>query len=171
MFPRISKTFTVLTLTSLLALPAAAVDLDSIAYVNVVEGITIVEVSALDFGDVALANGTLTVSTAGIVTDPNFLSYNGASIGQAVFTLTVVPGAAYDISFVENLPVVGLILNNFQASIDGAADVVGSDTFLGVSIANQASTMNVGADLTVDSATASIGDNQSIGYRVTVSFN
>ena len=171
MFPRIPTTITTLMIAGLLALPAGAVDLDSFAMVDIVEGITITEITALNFGDVALNDGTITITTAGTVSDPEYLSFDATNASQGVFTLSVIAGAAYDISFVENLPVVGLTLDNFQINIDGGANVVGANSFLGVTLPAQLSTMNLGADLTVNAATASLGDNQAIGYRVTVNFN
>ena len=56
-------------------------------------------------------------------------------------------------------------------SVLRGADEAGADNFVAVTLANQSSTLNVGADLTVDSATASLGDNQTIGYRISVNFN
>lgn len=150
---------------------AGAVDLDTVAYVTMVEGITIVEDTALNFGDVALNDGTVTIGTDGSVTDPNFISYDATNVSQGIFTVTAIAGGTYDISLMENIPVVGLLLNNFHLSIDGGADEVGTDTFLGVTLANQISAFNIGADLTVDSANAVLGANQTIGYRLTVNFN
>lgn len=171
MFPRMSTALITLTMTSLLAFPAAATDLDSFALVDIVEGITIIETTALNFGDVALNTGTITVTTAGTITDPDFLSFDATNVSQGVFTLSVIAGNAYDIDLVENLPVPGLTLDNFRINIDGGANVAGSDNFTAVTLSNQLSTMNVGADLTVDAASASLGDNQSIGYRISVNFN
>lgn len=150
---------------------AGAVDLDTVAYVSMVEGITIVENTALNFGDVALNDGTVTIGSDGSITDPNFLSYDGTNVSQGVFTVTAIAGGTYDISLMENVPVVGLLLDTFTLSIDGGADEVGTDTFLGVNLPNQNSTFNIGADLTVDSANAVLGANQTIGYRLTVNFN
>jgi hypothetical protein len=171
MFPRISTSLTALMLVGLVAFPAVAADLDSFAYVTIVDGITIVETTALDFGEIALADGTITVTTAGAVLDPDFLSFSSVTASQGIFELTVVPGGSYDISLLENVPAAGLTLNNFQINIDGGADEVGSDNFLGVTLPNQISDLNVGADLTVDALNASLGANQTIGYRISVNFN
>ncbi len=74
-------------------------------------------------------------------------------------------------SLAENVPTLGLVLDNFHVNIDGGVDEAGADNFLGVTLTNASSTLNVGADLTVDSATATLGANQTIGYRLTVIFN
>ena len=171
MFRRTTTTLAALMTFGLLAIPAGATDLDSFALVNIVEGITITEQTALNFGDIAMNSGTVTVTTAGTVTDPDFLSFDATNVNQGVFGLSVIAGSAYDISLVENAPVVGLTLDNFQINIDGAANEAGANSFLGVTLTNALSTLNVGADLTVDAATASLGANQSIGYRLSVNFN
>jgi Domain of unknown function (DUF4402) len=171
MFSRKQTIPLALVITGLLAAPAAAADLDTLALVDIVEGITITEVTALNFGDVALNNGTITIGTAGTVTDPNFLSFDATNVSQGVFTVNAIAGSAYDINVIENVPAVGLTLDNFRINIDGGADEAGVNTFVGVTLANQASTLNLGADLTVDSATASLGDGQTIGYRISVNFN
>ena len=155
----------------LMALPAGAADLDTLALLDIVEGITITETTALNFGDVALNNGTLTVGTDGTTTDPNFLSFDPTNVSQGIFTIAAISGSAYDISLLENVPVAGLTLDNFRINIDGAADEAGANTFVAVVLSNASSTLNVGADLAIDSATASLGDGQTIGYRVTVNFN
>jgi Domain of unknown function (DUF4402) len=171
MFPRMKTTFFTMMMTGMLALPAVAVDLDTNALLDIVEGITVVQTTALNFGDVAMNDGTITVSTVGTLTDPNFISYDGTNISQGVFDVTAIAGATYNIDLVETVPAVGLLLENFRLNIDGAPDEVGVDSFIGVTLPNQNTTMNVGADLTVDSATATLGDNQTIGYRIAVNFN
>ena len=171
MFPSKATLLPGLILMSLLAGSAAATDLDTVALVDLVEGITITETAALNFGDVAMNDGTLTINTDGTVTDPGFMSFDAALASQGIFNVVAIAGSSYDISLLENVPVVGLTLDNFRINIDGGADEAGSDTFVGVTLANVTSVLNVGADLTVDTATASLGDNQQIGYRVTVNFN
>ena len=171
MFPRTTTAFVTMMMMGLLAFPAAAADLDTSALLDLVEGITITETTALNFGDVAMNNGILTVSTAGTVTDPDFLSFDPTNVSQGIFDIGAIAGSSYDISILETIPVVGLILDNFQMNIDGGADEAGADNFIGVTLVAQSSTLNLGADLTVDSAQASLGDNQTIGYRVTVNFN
>jgi len=171
MVSRTKTTFTALILTGLFAIPAGAADLDTSALLDIVEGITVTEGTALNFGDVALNNGTMTVATDGGVTDPNFLSFDAANVSQGIFTIGAIAGSAYDISITETVPVVGVILDNFTINIDGAADEVGANSFVGVTLTAASSTLNLGGDLTVDSATASLGANQTIGYRVSVNFN
>ncbi len=171
MFARTRTTLMILLFTGLLAFPAGAVDLDTSALLDIVEGITVTEITALNFGDVALNTGTLTVATSGGLTDPDFLSFNATNVSQGVFTIDAISGSGYDITLIENAPVAGLILDNFQINIDGAADEAGANTFVGVVLVNSSSTLNIGADLTVDAATAILGDNQTIGYRISVNFN
>ncbi|MBU8870834.1 MAG: DUF4402 domain-containing protein [Gemmatimonadales bacterium] len=171
MFPRMPIALMTLMIIGLLVLPAGAADLDTFALLDIVEGITITETTALNFGDVALNNGTLTVDTDGTTTDPNFLSFDPTNVSQGIFTIAAIAGSAYDITLLENVPVAGLTLDNFRINIDGAADEAGTDTFVAVVLANASSTLNVGADLVVDSTTASLGDGQVIGYRITVNFN
>ena len=73
-------------------------------------------------GDVALNDGTITIGTTGSVTDPNFLSFDATNASQGIFTVTAIAGSGYDISLLENVPVVGLTLDNFHINIDGGAD-------------------------------------------------
>ncbi len=155
----------------LLAQTAAAVDLDVVAHVEIVEGIVLVEDTAINFGEVALADGTVTVPTDGNVSDPDFISFDATNVSAGIFTVTATAGATYDITLVENVPVVGLALDIFRLSIDGGADEAGSDIFPGIVLAAQISTFDIGADLMVDQATASVGPGQTIGYRFTVDFN
>ncbi len=158
-------------LVCLAAGPAGAVDLDTNAIVGIVEGINITEDTALNFGDVALNDGTLTLATDGTTLDPAFILFDATNTTQGVFTVTAVAGGSYDIGLAENVPIVGLTLDNFHLNIDAGVDEAGADNFVGVTLANPTSTLNVGADLTVDSATALLGAGQTIGYRVSVIFN
>ncbi len=171
MSPWTKTTIFGLILCGMFTVPAGATDLDTTAILDIVEGITVAETSALNFGDVALNNGTLTVGTDGAVTDPNFLSFDAANVSQGIFSIGAIAGSAYDIAILENVPAVGLTLDNFKVNIDGGADEAGANTFVGVTLSAASSALNLGADLTVDSATASLGDNQTIGYRVSINFN
>lgn len=168
---RTKTTLTTLILAGLFAIPAGAADIDTSALLDLVEGITVTETTALNFGDVALNNGTLTVSTAGAVTDPNFLSFDATNVSQGIFTIGAIAGSAYDITVIENVPVVGVTLDNFKINIDGAADEAGANSFVGITLSAASSTLNLGADVTIDALTASLGDNQTIGYRLSVNFN
>jgi len=168
---RTKTTLTTLIFTALIAIPALATDLDTTAILDIVEGITVTETSALNFGDVALNTGTMTVGTDGAVTDPDFLSFDAATVSQGVFSINAIAGNAYDIVITENVPAVGLILDNFQINIDGGADEAGANSFIGVTLSAATSTLNLGADITVDALTASLGDGQTIGYQVSVNFN
>ena len=138
---------------------------------DIVEGISVTQTTALNFGDVALNNGTLSVATDGGITDPDFLSFDAASVSQGIFTINAVAGSAYDVAITETAPVVGVILDNFTINIDGGADEAGANTFVGVTLSAASSVLNLGGDITIDAATASLGSNQTIGYRVSVNFN
>ena len=94
MFSRMLITPVILMITGLLAFPAGAVDLDTLALVDIVEGITITETTALNFGDVALNDGTITIGTTGSVTDPNFLSFDATNASQGIFTVTAIAGSS-----------------------------------------------------------------------------
>ncbi len=171
MFPKMITILMTFCIITLAAVSAWAVDLDTFAYVDIVDGVTITETTALNFGDVALNDGTISVDTGGLINDPDLLSYDASSASQGVFSITCIAGSAYDVTITETIPVVGLILDNFQIRIDGAADEAGANTFVGITLSNAVSALEIGADLTVDAAAASIGDNQTIGYRLQVNFN
>jgi hypothetical protein len=171
MYPKIITLLMTLCIIALTAVSVHAMDLDTTAFVDIVDGISITETTPLHFGDVALNDGTISVDTGGIVSDPNTISFDPSAASQGLFAVTSIAGGVYDISLAETIPVVGLLLDNFQISIDGAADEVGANSFVGVTLINAISALEVGADLTVDSAAASVGDNQAIGYRLQVNFN
>ena len=171
MVSRTKTTLTALISIGLFAVPALAADLDTTALLDIVEGITVTEGTALNFGDVALNDGTMTVATDGGITDPDFLSFDAANVSQGIFTIGAIAGSAYDIAITETIPVVGVILDNFTINIDGGADEAGANTFVGVTLSAASSTLYLGGDITIDSATASLGANQTIGYQVSVNFN
>jgi len=171
MFSKMNLSLMTLCIFVLASVSAQALDLDTSAFVDIVDGITITEVSALHFGDVALNDGTISIGTSGAVSDPDLLSFDATGSSQGVFSITAIAGASYDISLTETIPVVGLTLDNFKLSVDGAADEAGAGTFAGLTLANAITGLEMGADLTVDAAAASVGDNQAIGYRLQINFN
>ena len=69
---------------------AGAVDLVTSATVDIVEGITVAQTQALNFGVLVLNNGTVIVSAEdGSTTDASFLISDATNIAQGVFELTV----------------------------------------------------------------------------------
>jgi len=154
----------VATALLVLAAPAQAIDLDTNAVVNIVEGIEIVEDQQLNFGTLALNSGTLSISSAGVVSDPNNLTADGTSQREALFTVTSVTGSVLDVTLVPGTPPTGLLLQAMQFDFDGTT--VNPHTMAGPS-----ATLAVGAEIVIDRTSANTGNGQTLPYTVTVAFN
>ncbi len=144
--------------------------LDTTAHVELIEGIAIAETAQMDFGIVAVATGTLTVSTTGVLTDLNIISFDASAVAAGEFDVSCVAGATYDITLTDNSNSVGLGLSNFAISIDGAADEAGASPWTAV-FANANTVLTVGADLDVDASASPAYADYNLDYRVEIVFN
>lgn len=118
----------------------------------------------MDFGQLADKDGSVVLGLTDLITsDPSYISYGGAPY-SGICTITGDPGVGVDISM-SSTPNSGFSLSNFVTS-EGSAPLVnviidGTGTLV----------LTIGATLTVDAATASIGPGQVISYTITSTYN
>lgn len=163
-------TLTILAIVALSATGAQAFDLATTAAVEVVEGITAVQVTAMDFGQVADHDGALVLATdpTTSMTDASFISFDPTGYTPAVFDVTGIIGASLNASFTDTDAADGLALSTFTVSLDG-----GTTDELALATITQVAgtdTWNVGCTLTVDAATAVVGV-AAVGYTMTIVLN
>jgi len=163
------KTVSTLVFVTMCAVNVMAFDLPVSAAVEVVEGISLAQVTQMDFGQVADHDGALTVTTDAAVamTDPNFISFDPTGYTPGIFTCTSIIGASVNASFVDTDDVAGLNLSAFAVSVNGAAD---EGNLLAITQVTTADTWNVGATLTVVALDAVVGVHAP-GYTITVVLN
>ena len=161
------KTLTVLTLVTLTATSAFAFDLPTTAAVEVVEGLTITQLTGMDFGQVADFDGVLVLATDPTtpLTDGDHISFDPAGYTPAIFEVTSIIGATLNATITDTDAADGLALSVFKVSLNaGGADeaditaitqVAGTDTW------------HVGCTLTVDADAALLGATD-VDYNVNV---
>lgn len=164
------KTLTILAVALSFASGAQAFDLVTSAAVEIVEGITITEVTGMDFGQVADHDGDLVLATnpASPMTDGDFISFDPTGYTPGIFTVDSIAGADVNASFVDAADVAGLTLSAWTISLDGGSTDEGTIASI-TQIAAQ-DTWNIGATLTVAAATAVVGA-ATPGYTITVTLN
>lgn len=160
------------TLTRLLAIgaalgvfagPAAAVDLTTNGLVTIVEGITMTETQQLNFGTVVLNSGVLSISTAGVVTDASNLTADGTSQAEGQFTIDSPSGVTIAVTLSPGATPAGLTLGSMNFDMNGTT----TNPYTTVAASTP---LLVGASLTVDRASASVGASQQLPYTVSVTF-
>jgi hypothetical protein len=164
------KTLTILAVVSLTATGALAFDLPTTAAVEVVEGITVAQVTGMDFGQVADHDGALVLDTdpAVAMTDAAFISFDPTGYTPGIFTVTSIIGASLAATFTDTDAADGLALGTFTVSLDaGVSDEANLATI--TQVANN-DTWNVGCTLTVAAATATVGV-QAVAYTMSVVLN
>ena len=164
------RTLTILAIVALSATGASAFDLATTAAVEVVEGISAVQTTEMDFGQVADHDGDLVLSTdpGTAMTDASHISFDPTGYTPAIFDVTSIIGASINASFADTDAADGLALGTFAVSLDGGTSdeadltditqVAGTDTW------------NVGCTLTVDAATAVVGV-AAVAYTMTIVLN
>jgi hypothetical protein len=161
------RTLTILALVAFSATSAQALLVTSAANVEVVEGVVVAEVTAMDFGQVADKDGVLVLSTnpATAMTDADGISFDPTGYTPGIFTVTAPIGAAVSAVFADVDDVAGLNLSAWTVSNDGGSANQGNLTAI-TQIASS-DTWNIGASLTVVAADAGIG-SATPGYTITV---
>ncbi len=161
------KTLTVLALVALTATTAMAFDLPTTAAVEVVEGLTIAQVTGMDFGQVADFDGALVLATdpGTAMTDAAHISFDPTGYTPAVFSVTSIIGATLNATITDTDAADGLALSAFKVSLDGGgadeADITAITQIAGTD------TWNVGCTLTVDADAALLGA-QDVDYNLNV---
>lgn len=149
---------------ALMAGNASAVDLASTATVTIVEGITITETAALNFGTLVLNNGDVVVATNGNVTDASSLTSDGTSQQPATFDVDSISGVDLDVNITPDAAANGLTLGTMTFDFEG-------DSANPVTSGGAGDVLTVGGTLTVDRTQASVGASQTMGFTVSVTFN
>ncbi|MCH6561610.1 MAG: DUF4402 domain-containing protein [Myxococcales bacterium] len=130
--------------------------------VDVYAALGVSETTELDFGLVALENGTITLGLSDSITsDTNGISYGG-TIASGVYTVTGEASTTVSISLAGSSSS-GLTIGTFTSS---EADL--GTVSLGAGGSNA---VTLGADLTVAQGPASTGDDQALNFTITVNYN
>ena len=150
---------------------AGAVELITNAQVDIIEGITIAQTGALNFGVLVLNNGTVVVSAEdGSTTDASNLISDGTNIAQGVFDVTSTSGSDISVTCTSGTQPAGIVLDAFTA------DWVGADTEAAVpvsrTLAAATEEVEIGASITIDRTTAEAtsGTPVNLPYTVSVTF-
>jgi len=147
---------------------AFAVDLSTNALVTIVEGLAIAETTALNFGQLALNNGTVVVAAAdGATTDAANLIVDNTNVTQGVFAVTGLTAWDVQVDCTAGTMPAGLTLSTFTAdwADAGAAGAVPHTRTMAADSEN----VEIGASLAVDRTTASTGA-ATLPFTVSVTF-
>jgi len=118
----------------------------------------------MDFGQVADNDGSIVLGLGDAITsDPSFIHYGGSPY-SAICTITGDPDTAVDIS-ISTVASNGLSLGTFTSS-EGAIPLIGVNLDSGGELV-----LTIGATLSVNAATASVGPGQTISYTITTIYN
>ncbi|MBD3222964.1 DUF4402 domain-containing protein [bacterium] len=147
---------------------AFAVDLSTNALVTIVEGLSVTESTALNFGELALNSGTVIVAAEdGSTTDASSLITDAASVSQGVFAVVGLTGWDIQVDCTAGAMPAGLTLSAFTADwADAAAEGAVPQTR---TMAADSENVEIGASLAVDRTTATTGAAQ-LPYTVSVTF-
>lgn len=163
--------FSILALVLMaLASSAGAVDLVTNAQVDIVEGITIAQTGAMNFGVLVLNNGTVVVAAAdGSTTDTDNLISDATNIAQGIFDITSTEGADLTVSCAGGTQPNGITLDTFTASWAAQAE---SGVPVTRTLAATTEELEVGASITIDrtTAVATSGTPVDLPYTVSVTF-
>ncbi len=118
----------------------------------------------MDFGQLADKDGTVTLGLADSITsDPSLIHYGGSPY-SGIYSLTGDPSTLVDIS-VSTSSSNGFTLASFISS-------EGNLPLIGVTLDGSGNlVLTVGATLTLDSATATVGSGQSVSFTITSTYN
>jgi len=146
---------------------AFAVDLDTTALVTIVEGLSLVQDTAMNFGELVLNNGAVEIAADdGTTVDADFLITDGTEISQGLFTVTGQTDWLIQVDATAGVMPAGLTLATFEFSWGGAAGAVAPANYEMVA---DTATLGVGATLTVDRTSAALGAT-TLPYNVEVLF-
>ena len=160
-----------LALATVVATSALAIDLVTNAQVEIVDGITFNQTTALNFGVLALNNGSVIVAAPdAAVTDVNNLMVDNTDVSQGIFSVVGTAGADLSVDCAVGAMPTGITLGTFTAdwADAGAAVPVPADRTL----AAATEALEIGATITVDRATASTtgGTPANLPYTISVTY-
>ncbi|MEZ4389269.1 MAG: DUF4402 domain-containing protein [Candidatus Krumholzibacteriia bacterium] len=147
---------------------AFAFDLATNALVEIVEGLSVSETTALNFGQLALNNGSVVIDPEdGSTTDAANLILDATDVSQGVFAVTGLTAWDVQVDCTAGAMPAGITLGTFTAdwADAGAAGAVPHTR----TMAADAENVEIGATLTVDRTTASTG-SATLPYTVSVTF-
>ncbi len=126
--------------------------------------VSILSDQLMDFGQLADKDGSVVLGlTDEITSDPDFIHYGGSEY-SGICTISGDPSTAVDIS-ISTTPANGLTLSTFTSSEGGLPLISVLLDPSGELV------LTIGATLTVDAATASIGPGQTVSYTITSTYN
>lgn len=153
------------------ATTAAAVDLVTSAAVEIVEGISVVQTTQLNFGVLARNSGSVTVAAAdGAVADPDHLVVDATAISQGIFDVASINGADVIADCTAGVMPAGITLSDFTVDwADAGAEAVVPATR---TLAADDEVLEVGAMITIDETTVQLtgGTPVDLPYTLTVVF-
>ena len=142
--------------------PGYAVDFAQNGKVEVITALNVTESTELDFGAVADNDGTITLNlTDTISADPSGI-HKGGTAASGHYTVTGEPNKSVTIGFAGSTAN-GLTIGSFTTSQADPNNVAlgGAGSVL----------ITIGADLTVDAATATEGSDHLLSFTVSVTYN
>jgi len=147
---------------------AFAVDLSTNALVEIVEGLSLAETTALNFGQLALNTGDVVIAAEdGATTDADFLIVDNTNLSQGVFAVTGLTNWDVQVSCTAGSMPAGLTLATFTADwADAGAEAAVPATR---TMAADTENVEIGATLSVDRTTASTGA-ATMPFTVSVTF-
>ncbi len=141
---------------------AAAVNFPHDGHVNVFATLGVGETQDLLFGVVTDVDGTVTLDTSDTITaDPNGI-HAGGTVASGDYDITGEANQTVAVTLTGSTTN-GLAIGTFTTN---QADLATVPLGAGGSVV-----LTVGADLTVDSATATTGANQPLNYTIAVAYN
>jgi hypothetical protein len=155
-----------------LAGSAGAVDLVTNAQVDIVEGLSVSQTQALNFGVLVLNNGNVVVDAeAGAATDADNLIFDNTDIAQGVFDVTSVNGADITATCTAGAQPAGITLADFVADWDDA-DSEGAVPQTHTVDATGSAQLEIGATISIDRTQAAVtgGTPVNLPYTVSVTF-
>lgn len=165
------STIVFLCLGLVVALPATATDLSTVGLVDIVEGITLNEINALNFGVLVLNTGTVTIAAAdGSYIDGANLVFDNTNLSQGVFSVDSNAGVGITVNCLAGVLPSGLILGAFTADWADAGAEVAMPAPRTMAAATEL--LEIGASLAIDRTTAvpTGGTPANLPYTVSVTF-
>ncbi len=140
---------------------AAATDFNETGLVDIFTALAVNQDTALDFGAVSDNDGTVTLGlTDNIAADPSGIHVPSSIFTTGDFTITGQAAQTVAVTITGSGPTAGLTIGNFNTD-QGAPPLAG----LALPI-----TLAIGADLTVDSASAAPGNDQNLNFTIGVTY-
>ena len=141
---------------------ASATDFAHDGVVDVYAALAVAETTELDFGIVQDLDGTVTLDVNDAITSDTNSIHVGGTIVSGVYTVTGQINQSVAVSFTGSTAS-GLTIGTFshdQGDINNVALGVGGSAAI-----------TIGADLTVNAAAASTGNDQLLAFTVSVTYN